>query len=86
MFLHKLDHIRYWSLARWHVLPPTLSTKLKAFHPGYIDLSINSCTPEPNSNVRACLKNHARLLAKRFTMSRIIASSSSVSLVCTWRP
>jgi hypothetical protein len=35
--------------------------------------------------VRACFENHAVLFAKRLTISRIIASCSSVSLVCTFR-
>jgi transposase len=35
--------------------------------------------------IRACFKNQTMLLAKRLTISRIIASCSSVSLVCTWR-
>ena len=35
--------------------------------------------------LRACLVNHAVDLAQRRTISRIIASCSSVSLVCTWR-
>jgi hypothetical protein len=35
--------------------------------------------------LRACLKNHAVLFANRLTISRIIASRSSVSLVCTFR-
>ena len=34
---------------------------------------------------RACFENHAGLLAKRRTMSRIIASFSRVSLVWTLR-
>jgi hypothetical protein len=35
--------------------------------------------------LRACFENHAGFLAKRLTISRIMASCSSVSLVCTWR-
>jgi hypothetical protein len=35
--------------------------------------------------LRACFKNHTMLLAKRLTISRIIASCSSVSFVCTLR-
>jgi hypothetical protein len=35
--------------------------------------------------LRGCFENQAVLLAKRLTMSRIIASFSSVSLVCTLR-
>ena len=35
--------------------------------------------------LRGCFENHAGLLAKRRTMSRIIASFRSVSLVCTVR-
>jgi hypothetical protein len=38
-----------------------------------------------NHCLRACFGNHAGLLAKRRTMSRIMASCSSVSPVCTWR-
>jgi hypothetical protein len=34
--------------------------------------------------LRAYLENHTGLLAKRRTMSRIIANCSSVSLVCTF--
>jgi len=32
-----------------------------------------------------CFENHAGLCAKRRTISRIMASFSSVSLVCIWR-
>jgi hypothetical protein len=35
--------------------------------------------------LRACFKNHSMLRAKRLTIRRIIASCSSVSLVCTLR-
>ena len=35
--------------------------------------------------LRGCFENHTGLLASRFTMSRIIASFSRVSLVCTLR-
>jgi hypothetical protein len=37
------------------------------------------------SILRACFENNTMLLARRLTISRIIASCSSVSLVCTWR-
>jgi hypothetical protein len=35
--------------------------------------------------LRGCFENHPVLLARRRTMSRIIASFSNVSLVCTFR-
>jgi Domain of unknown function (DUF4326) len=35
--------------------------------------------------LRGCFENHTELRAKRRTMSRIIASFSNVSLVCTFR-
>ena len=42
-------------------------------------------TADARIRLRACFENHAVLLAKRRTISRIIASCSSVSLVCTLR-
>ena len=41
-------------------------------------IDLFSCQPSP---LRVCFENHAGLLAKRLTMSRIIASCSRVSLV-----
>jgi hypothetical protein len=59
-FLHKLDHISCWLPACWHVLPPTLFTKLEAFHPvlrpvmaveGFPGEMEKFCTPVDKSDV-----------------------------------